>query len=107
MFTTSDLENFLKEHEDWWSPNEIGKALGVDLRTVKNVIRRFHGMPHDGWVLELAERGARLYCLRMFRDIEGSENLIKVERFEVDGKRTRPKISSKGQQQLYPYKPSG
>ena len=100
MFTTSDLENFLKEHEDWWSPNEIGKALGVDLRTVKNVIRRLDNLTHEDWVLELAERGKRLYCLRMFRDIEGSENLIKVEIFEVDGKRTRPKISSKEQQKL-------
>jgi len=104
LFTTSDLEFFLKEREEeWWSPNEIALRLGVDLRTVKNVIRRFHSMTHNGWVLELAERGDRLYCLRMVRDIEGSENVIKTEISEVKGKRIHPQISSEKKHTLDPY----
>ncbi len=86
MFKTLDLENFLKEHRgEWWSPNEIGLKLVVDLRTVKNVIRRLHEQGTlEGWVLELAERGERLYVVRMVRDIKDSENLIKAEIFEVE-----------------------
>lgn len=79
MFKTSDLENFLKEQEgEWWSPSEIGKALGVDLRTVKNVIRRLDSMTHEGWRMEKAER-ERIYCVRMVRDVEISRKLIKSE----------------------------
>ncbi len=103
MFTTSDLENFLKEREEeWWSPNEIGKELGVDLRTVKNVIRRLDSMTHEGWRLDIAERGNRLYVLRMIR-VENSRNLFKAEVSEVEGKRIHPQISSKKKPTLYNY----
>lgn len=94
MFTTLDLENFLKEHEvEWWSPSEIRIELGVDLRTVKNVIRKLDSMNHKGWRLDIAER-SRLYAVRMVRDIEGSENLIKAEISEVESKRIRVPLSS-------------
>lgn len=80
MFKTSDLENFLKEHEgEWWSPSEIGLDRGADLRTVKKVIRRLDNMSHKGWVLDIAERGDRLYVVRMVRDVEISRKLIKSE----------------------------
>lgn len=93
LLKTSDLEDFLKEHEgEWWSPSEIRKKLGVDLRTVKNVIRRLDGMTHKSWVLDIAERGDRLYVVRMVRDIESSRSLVKSD---VKGKRIRVPTSSK------------
>ena len=74
-----DLENFLKEHEgEWWTPYEIGRELGIDIRTVKNVIRRLDSMTHKSWRLDIAERGDRLYVVRMVRDIERSRNRIRV-----------------------------
>ena len=90
MFSHRGLETFLKEHEDeWWTPYEIKKELGVDIRTVKNKIRILDGRPwettYEGWRLDVAERGPRLYVVRMVRDIEGSENLIEAEISEVEG----------------------
>jgi len=58
-------------------------------------------------VLELAERGDRLYCLRMVRDIEGSENLMKAETFEVDGNRIRIPTSPIKATKLDNYQKSG
>ena len=89
MFSHRDLEKFLKEHEDeWWTPYEIKKELGVDIRTVKNKIRILDGRPwettYKGWRLDIAERGNRLYVVRIVRNIEGSENLIKAEIAEVE-----------------------
>ena len=89
MFNVWDLEKFLKGREgEWWTPHEIGKELGVDIRTVKNVIRRLGWRPwettYEGWRLDIAERGDRLYVVRMVRDIEGSENQIKAEISEVE-----------------------
>lgn len=89
MFSHRGLEMFLKEHEEeWWTPHEIRKELGVDIRTVKNKIRILDGRPwettYKGWRLDIAERGTRLYVVRMVRDIEGSMNLIRVEASEVE-----------------------
>ncbi len=101
MFTTSDLEIFLREHEgEWWSPSEIGTKLGVDLRTVKKVIRKLDNMNHKGWVLDIAERGDRIYVVRMVRDVESSRNLIKSEVSKVKGKRIRVPTSSEKQPKL-------
>ncbi|GAG98764.1 unnamed protein product [marine sediment metagenome] len=76
LFKTSDLENFLKKKEgEWWSPNEIGKKLGVDLRTVKHVIRRFNDFNHEGCRFEIAER-SRLYAVRL---VPERSELPKVE----------------------------
>jgi len=79
-----DLEKFLKEHKgEWWTPHEIKTELGGDIRTVYNVIRNLIRRPWErtkkGWRLDVAERGDRIYCVRMVRDLEGSENLIKDE----------------------------
>jgi len=88
LFTTLNLENFLKEHiGEWWTPSEIGKELGVDLRTVKNVIWKLDSTIPKGWRLDMAERGKRLYCVRMVRDIEGSDNVIKAEISDVKDSR--------------------
>jgi len=80
----------LKEHEgEWWTPFEIKKELGGDIRTVKNKIRILNETSwettYKGWKLELAERGDRLYVVRMVMDMEGSTNLIRAEISEVDG----------------------
>ena len=85
-----DLANFLKEHEgEWWTPFEIKKELGADLRTVKNNIRDLNETPwettYEGWKLDIAERGDRLYVVRMVMDMEGSTNLIRAEISEVNG----------------------
>ncbi len=68
------------------------------------MIRRLSERPLDttykSWRLDVAERGDRIFCVRMERDLEHSGNLVKAEVSEVDGNRTRPKISSKGQQKL-------
>jgi len=90
LLNLRDLEKFLKEHEgEWWTPYEIKKELGGDIRTVKNKIRSLGGRPlwttYKGWRLDIAERGDRLYVVRMVRDIEGSRNLIRVEISEVKG----------------------
>lgn len=89
LFSHRDLEKFLKEHEDeWWTPYEIKKELGVDIRTVKNKIRILDGRSwettYKGWRMDIAERGDRLYVVRMVRDIEGSRNLINAEISEVE-----------------------
>lgn len=89
MVNAWDLEKFLKEHKgEWWTPYEIKNELGCDIRTVKNAIRRLSWRPwettYKGWRLDVAERGARLYVVRMVRDVEGSENLIKAEISEVE-----------------------
>ena len=89
MVNVWDLDKFLKEREgEWWTPYEIKNELGSDIRTVKNVIRRLSRRPwettYKGWRLDIAERGKRLYVVRMVRDIEGSENLIKAEISEVE-----------------------
>ena len=99
------LVKFLKEHEGvWYSPHEIRKELGSHIRTVYKMIRRLSERPLDttykSWRLDVAERGDRIFCVRMERDLEHSGNLVKAEVSEVDGNRTRPKISSKGQQKL-------
>ena len=90
MFRRRDLAKFLKEHEsEWWTPYEITKELGVDIRTVKNKIRTLNESPwettYEGWKLDIAERGDRLYVVRMVMDMEGSRNLIRAEISEVDG----------------------
>ena len=86
MFKILDLGNFLKEHgEEWWTPYQIGKELGIDIRTVKNVIRRLDRMTHKGWKLVIAERGDRLFCVRMERDLENSGNLVKAELSRMEG----------------------
>ena len=90
MFSHRDLAKFLKEHEgEWWTPYEIKKELGVDLRTVKNKIRNLNESlletTYKGWKLDIAERGDRLYVVRMVMDREGSTNLIRAEISEVDG----------------------
>lgn len=96
-----DLENFLKEHErEWWTPHQIGKKLGVDIRTVKKVIRRLDKMTHNGWKLVIAERGDRLFCVRMKRDIENSGNLVEAEVSELDGKLIRVPTPSPKQKTL-------
>ena len=89
MVNVRDLDKFLKEREgEWWTPYEIKNELGSDIRTVKNVIRRLSRRPwettYKGWRLDVAERGKRLYVVRMVRNIEGSENLIKAEISEVE-----------------------
>ena len=61
MFSRRDLAIFLKEHEgEWWTPYEIKKELGVDLRTVKNKIRILNETSREttykGWKLDIAER---------------------------------------------------
>ena len=90
MVDVWDLDKFLKEHGgEWWTPYEIKKELGGDIRTVKNVIRRLSrrlwATTYKGWRLDVAERGDRLYVVCMIRDIEGSRNLIKAEISEVEG----------------------
>ncbi len=90
MFSRRVLAQFLKEHEgEWWTPFEIKKEVGGDIRTVKNKIRILNESPwettYDGWKLEIAERGDRLYVVRMVMDIEGSTNLIMAEISEVAG----------------------
>ena len=38
---------FLREHEcEWWSPNEIAKALKSDIRTTKNRINANRLLPY-------------------------------------------------------------
>jgi len=96
LFKILDLENFLKEHEsEWWTPHEIGKELGIDRRTIKNVIRRLDIMTHGSWRLDIAERGNRLYVVRMVRDVEISRNIIKTEASKVKCNRIRVNKSSK------------
>ena len=75
------LVKFLKEHEgEWWTPYEIKKEFGCDIRTVKNNIRYVHATAwnthHKGWRMDVAERGKRLYVVRMVRDIEGSKKIL-------------------------------
>ncbi len=89
MVNVWDMDTFLKEREgEWWTPYEIKKALGSDIRTVKNVIRRLSLRPwettYKGWRLDVAERGKRLYVVRMVKDVEGSEKLLKAEISEVE-----------------------
>ena len=77
MFNIRDLEKFLKEHEgEWWTPYEIKKEMGVDIRTIKNKIRNIgqtsSWTTYTGWRLDIAERGDRLYVVRMVMDREGS-----------------------------------
>ena len=83
MVNAWDLEKFLKEHKgEWWTPHEIKTELGGDIRTVYNVIRSLIRRPWEmtkkGWRLDVAER-RRIYCVRMVRDIGGSDNLMKDE----------------------------
>jgi len=40
---------------------------------------------YKGWKLDIAERGDRLYVVRMVMDREGSVNLIRAEISEVNG----------------------
>jgi len=89
LFDIWDLETFLKEHEgEWWTPYEIGKELKVDIRTVKNTIRMLDRRPskttYEGWRLDIAERGDRLYVVRIVRDIEDSKSRIRAEISEVE-----------------------
>ncbi len=108
MFKTLDLENFLKEHiGQWWTPNQLGKELSVDIRTVKNVIRRLDVMTPQGWKLVIAERGDRLFCIHMERDMENSGNIVKAEVSEVEINRTITETTPTGQQKLHKYQPSG
>lgn len=79
---------FLREHGgEWWSPNEIAKATKSDIRTTKNGIRANRIMhyytTYEGWRLEVAERGKRIYALRMILDLEGSRAEINAEMSEV------------------------
>ncbi len=89
MVNVWDLDKFLKEREgEWWTPYEIKKEMGSDIRTVKNVIRRLSRRPwettYKGWRLDIAERRKRLYVVRMVKDVEGSEKLLKAEISEVE-----------------------
>ena len=81
---------FLKEHEgELWSPNEIAKALKSDIRTTKNRINANRLLPYytsyRGWRLDVAERGKRIYAVRLMRDLEGSRARIKADISEVQG----------------------
>jgi len=106
-----DLQKFLREREgEWWSPHQIHKEQGVDIRTVKKAIRDLDKMTHKGWKLVIAERfiaerGVRLWCVRLERDMENSGNLVKAKVSNVEVDRTRPQISSKKEQTLDNYFP--
>ncbi|GAJ14940.1 unnamed protein product, partial [marine sediment metagenome] len=49
------LVTFLKEHEgEWWTPYEIKKEFGCDVRTVKKTIRYVAGdVLNEGWRLDV------------------------------------------------------
>ena len=88
--TWRSLINFLREHEgEWWSPNEIAKEIKSDIRTTKNGItanRLWHYYTfYEGWRLDVAERGKRIYAVRAIRDLEGSRAKIKADISEVQG----------------------
>ena len=81
---------FLRKHEgEWWTPNEVAKALKSDIRTTKSRIHANRLRPYytsyEGWRLDVAERGKRIYAVRMMRDLEGSRARIKADISEVQG----------------------
>jgi hypothetical protein len=81
---------FLRKHDgEWWSPNEIAKAMKSDIRTTKNRINAHRYLPYyttyEGWRLEVAERGKRIYAVRLMLDLEGSRAKISAEISEVQG----------------------
>jgi hypothetical protein len=98
-FSEKELADFLTKHEDeWWTPNEIAKENKVDIRTIKNVIKRlsyslsetYTGVEasndlYRGWIyadslsstayrgfrIEVVER-RRIYAVRMVKDVPWS-----------------------------------
>jgi hypothetical protein len=81
---------FLRKHEgEWWTPNEIAKAMKSDIRTTKNRINanrhRLYYTTYEGWRLDVAERGKRIYAVRLMQDVEGSRAKINAEIAEAQG----------------------
>ena len=60
-----------------------------DIRTIKNRINAHRHRPYkttyEGWRLDVAERGKRIYVVRLVRDVEGSRAKINAEIAEVQG----------------------
>ena len=85
-----DLVHFLSGHVgEWWTPNETAKAMKSDIRTIKHAIRLCQQYPYQttykGWRLDVAERGKRIYAVRLMRDVEGSKAKISALIAEVQG----------------------
>ena len=79
--------NFLGARvNEWWTPNEIAKALKKDHRTVQNMIDRQRYRPYEttykGFRLEVAER-RRVYCVRLVKDPRHCLEIVKNEVKEV------------------------
>jgi hypothetical protein len=98
-FSEKELVDFLIKHQDeWWTPNEIAKENKVDIRTIKNIIKRLNyslsetytsiealNDPYESWIyanslssaayrgfrIEVVER-RRIYAVRMVKDIPWS-----------------------------------
>lgn len=102
--TRNIIKKFLKEHaEEWWTPHDIKKELGGDIRTyirgIRSLSRRPGEMTYKGWKLEVAARAHeqedRIYAVRIIRYIEVSDNVIKAEISEVKVSRIGVHTSSK------------
>ncbi len=74
------LADFLREHQgEWYSPHEIHKMGGGDIRTVKKRIDHLANPPHwaadNGYRIEIARRGGRVYCVRFVRGVKGERGV--------------------------------
>ena len=88
--TWFELADFLREHEgEWFSPYEIHRKGGGDIRTVKNRIERLANTSYwtvdTGYKIEIAQRKKRIYCIRFVKDIENSIKFITGQMAEVKG----------------------
>lgn len=84
------LADFLREHQtEWYSPYELHKRGGGDIRSVKNKIARLANTSYwttkTGYKIEIAQRGERIYCVRFVKDIENAVKFIKGQITEVEG----------------------
>ena len=98
-FSEKELADFLTKHQDeWWTPNEIAKENKVDIRTIKNDIKRLNyslsetytgieasndlyrgwiyadslsSTAHRGFRIEVVER-RRIYAVKMVKDVPWS-----------------------------------
>jgi len=85
-----DLASFLQFHEgQWFSPYEIARETKHDIRVIKNNISRLqrtsYWTAYDGFRLDVAERGKRIYAIRMVRDIENSVKQVDAEIEKIKG----------------------